>query len=105
MTGIDGTDFAGQITNRVAFAFTAPATLVTANDDFRTDASINSASADGTGGVGIATTTFFVSAADMIGVVAGVSSASLTTILVLHLLKHQLLLQVLLPLQLVVLQD
>jgi len=77
MTGDSGTDFAGQITNRVAFAFTAPATLVTANDDFRTDASINFASADGTGGVGIATTTFFVSAADMIGVVAGVSSASL----------------------------
>ena len=77
MTGVDGTAFAGQITNRVAFAFTAPATLVTGNDEFRSDASINFASADGTGGVGIATTTFFVSAADMIGVVAGVSSASL----------------------------
>ena len=77
LTGDAGTDFAGQITNRVAFAFTAPATLLTQNIDFRPDATIDFASADGTGGVGIATTTFFVSAADMIGVVAGVTSASL----------------------------
>ena len=77
LTGDAGTDFAGQITNRVAFAFTAPATLLTQNIDFRPDATIDFASADGTGGVGIATTTFFVAAADMIGVVAGVTSASL----------------------------
>ena len=78
LTGVDGTDFAGQITNRVSFAFTAPAAtaLLTDNDVFR-QPNINFASADGTGGVGIATTTFFVAAADMIGVVAGVSSASL----------------------------
>ena len=78
LTGVDGTDFAGQITNRVSFAFTAPAAtaLLTDNDVFR-QPNINFASADGTGGVGIATTTFFVAAADMIGVVAGVSSATL----------------------------
>ena len=78
LTGVDGTDFAGQLTNRVSFAFTAPAAtaLLTDNDVFR-QPNINFASADGTGGVGIATTTFFVAAADMIGVVAGVSSASL----------------------------
>ena len=79
LTGIDGTtDFAGQITNRVSFAFTAPAAtaLLTENDQFA-EVNIDFASADGTGGVGIATTTFFVAAADMIGVVAGVSSASL----------------------------
>ena len=36
LTGVDGTDFAGQITNRVSFAFTAPAAtaLLTANDIF-----------------------------------------------------------------------
>ena len=78
LTGVDGTDFAGQITNRVSFAFTAPAAtaLLTDNDVFR-QPNINFASSDGAGGVGIATTTFFVAAADMIGVVAGVSSASL----------------------------
>ena len=78
LTGVDGTDFAGQITNRVSFAFTAPTAnnLLQDNNVFR-QPNINFASADGTGGVGIATTTFFVAAADMIGVVAGVSSASL----------------------------
>ena len=78
LTGEAGTDFAGQITNRVSFAFTAPTAnnLLQDNNVFR-QPNINFASADGTGGVGIATTTFFVAAADMIGVVAGVSSASL----------------------------
>ena len=92
LTGVDGTDFAGQITNRVSFAFTAPAAtaLLTDNDVFR-EPNINFASSDG-GAVGIATTSFFVAAADLVGVVAGVSSASLlNNALVLHLLKHQLL--------------
>ena len=77
LTGIDGTDFAGQITNRVSFAFTAPAAtaLLTDNDVFR-QPNINFASSDG-GATGIATTSFFVAAADLVGVVAGVSSASL----------------------------
>jgi len=77
LTGVDGTDFAGQITNRVSFAFTAPAAtaLLTSNDVFR-EPSINFASSDG-GATGIATTSFFVAAADLEGVVAGVSSASL----------------------------
>lgn len=75
LTGVDGTDFAGQITNRVSFAFTAPSTLLTSNDVFR-EPSINFASSDG-GATGIATTSFFVAAADLEGVVAGVSSASL----------------------------
>ena len=78
LTGVDGTDFAGQITNRVSFAFTAPAAtaLLTENDQFA-EVNIDFASADGTGGVGIATTTFFIAAADLEGVVAGVSSATL----------------------------
>jgi hypothetical protein len=80
LTGIDGTDFAGQITNRVAFAFTAPATLLTNNNVFG-EPNIDFASSDGAGGVGIATTTFFVAAADLTGVVAGVSSASLNNTL------------------------
>jgi len=77
LTGVDGTDFAGQITNRVSFAFTAPAAtaLLTDNDVFR-QPNINFASSDG-GATGIATTSFFVAAADLVGVVAGVSSASL----------------------------
>ena len=75
LTGVDGTDFAGQITNRVSFAFTAPSTLLTSNDVFR-EPSINFASSDG-GATGIATTSFFVAASDLTGVVAGVSSASL----------------------------
>ena len=77
LTGVDGTDFAGQITNRVSFAFTAPAAtaLLTSNDVFR-EPSINFASSDG-GATGIATTSFFVAASDLTGVVAGVSSASL----------------------------
>ena len=78
LTGVDGTDFAGQITNRVSFAFTAPAAtaLLTENDQFA-EVNIDFASADGTGGVGIATTTFFIAAADLEGVVAGVRSATL----------------------------
>jgi hypothetical protein len=78
LTGEAGTDFAGQITNRVSFAFTAPAAtaLLTENDQFA-EVNIDFASADGTGGVGVATTTFFVAAADLEGVVAGVSSATL----------------------------
>ena len=80
LTGIDGTDFAGQITNRVAFAFTAPATLLTNNNVFG-EPNIDFASSDGAGGVGIATTTFFVAAADLTGVVAGVTSASLNNTL------------------------
>ena len=78
LTGVDGTDFAGQITNRVSFAFTAPAAtaLLTENDQFA-EVNIDFASADGTGGVGIATTTFFIAAADLEVVVAGVSSATL----------------------------
>ena len=77
LTGVDGTDFAGQITNRVSFAFTAPAAtaLLTDNDVFR-QPNINFASSDG-GATGIATTSFFVAADDLVGVVAGVSSASL----------------------------
>ena len=77
LTGEAGTDFAGQITNRVSFAFTAPAanSLLTDNDVFR-QPNINFASSDG-GATGIATTSFFVAAADLVGVVAGVSSASL----------------------------
>lgn len=75
LTGVDGTDFAGQITNRVSFAFTAPSTLLTSNDVFR-EPNINFASSDG-GATGIATTSFFVAASDLEGVVAGVSSASL----------------------------
>ena len=82
LTGIDGTDFAGQITNRVSFAFTAPAAtaLLTANDIF-TDTTANHVSATkvADGGVGVGTTTFFVSTSDLTGVTAGVSSVTIDT--------------------------
>ena len=68
LTGIDGTDFAGQITNRVSFAFTAPSTLLTANDNF---ASVNANHA-----TGIGSTVFYVANADL----EGVSTASSVTI-------------------------
>ena len=69
LTGIDGTtDFAGQITNRVSFAFTAPSTLLTANDIFAT-VSANHAT-------GIASTVFYVANSDL----DGVSTASSVTI-------------------------
>ena len=82
LTGIDGTDFAGQITNRVSFAFTAPAAtaLLTANDIFTdTTADHVSATKVADGGTGIGTTTFFVSNSDLTGVVAGVSSVTIDT--------------------------
>ena len=82
LTGIDGTDFAGQITNRVSFAFTAPAAtaLLTANDIFTdTTADHVSATKVADGGTGIGTTTFFVSTSDLTGVVAGVSSVTIDT--------------------------
>ena len=70
LTGIDGTtDFAGQITNRVSFAFTAPSTLLTANDIFKS-AQTNFPS-------GIGSTIFYLAAADLEGVVAGVTSVSI----------------------------
>ena len=82
LTGVDGTDFAGQITNRVSFAFTAPAAtaLLTANDIF-TDTTANHVSATkvADGGVGVGTTTFFVSTSDLTGVTAGVSSVTIDT--------------------------
>ena len=68
LTGEAGTDFAGQITNRVSFAFTAPSTLLTANDIFAT-VSANHAT-------GIASTVFYVANADL----DGVSTASSVTI-------------------------
>ena len=82
LTGVDGTDFAGQITNRVSFAFTAPAAtaLLTANDIFTdTTADHVSATKVADGGTGIGTTTFFVSTSDLTGVVAGVSSVTIDT--------------------------
>ena len=72
LTGIDGTtDFAGQITNRVSFAFTAPSTLLTANDIFKT-AQTNFAS-------GIGSTIFYFAESDLTGVTAGVSSVTIQT--------------------------
>ena len=72
LTGIDGTtDFAGQITNRVSFAFTAPSTLLTANDIFKT-AKTNFAS-------GIGSTIFYFAESDLTGVTAGVSSVTIQT--------------------------
>ena len=66
-TGIVGnTSFNGQITNRVAFAFTAPSTVLAANVNFLTT-TINAT-------VAIGATNIFV--ADTTGVVAGVSSIS-----------------------------
>ena len=80
LTGVDGTDFAGQISNRVAFAFTAPATLLTANDNFaQVSAAFTSATKVADGGVGVGTTTFFVAESDLTGVVAGVSSVTINT--------------------------
>ena len=80
LTGEAGTDFAGQITNRVAFAFTAPSTLLTANDIFTdTTADHVSATKVADGGTGIGTTTFFVAASDLTGVTAGVSSVTIDT--------------------------
>ena len=71
LTGLAGADFAGQITNRVAFAFTAPAAtaLKTANDVFAT-VNTNFPS-------GIGSTIFYLAAADLEGVVAGVSSVTI----------------------------
>ena len=60
------TDFNGQITNRVAFAFTSPSTLLTANVVFLTTI--------GTSGVGAGATQFSISS------VAGVSVGSSMTI-------------------------
>ena len=72
LTGIDGTtDFAGQITNRVSFAFTAPSTLLTANDIFKT-AQTNFAS-------GIGSTIFYFAESDLTGVTAGGSSVTIQT--------------------------
>jgi len=68
LTGIDGTDFAGQITNRVAFAFTAPSTLLTANDNF--------ASVSANHATGIGSTVFYLAESDL----EGVSTASSVTI-------------------------
>ena len=68
LTGESGTDFAGQITNRVAFAFTAPSTLLTANDIF--------ASVSANHATGIASTVFYVAESDL----EGVSTASSVTI-------------------------
>ena len=69
LTGEAGTDFAGQITNRVSFAFTAPSTLLTANDIFKS-AQTNFPS-------GIGSTIFYLAEADLEGVVAGVTSVSI----------------------------
>ena len=71
LTGLAGADFAGQITNRVAFAFTAPAadSLDAANDVFAT-VNTNFPS-------GIGSTIFYLAAADLEGVVAGVSSVTI----------------------------
>ena len=71
LTGDSGTDFAGQITNRVSFAFTAPAAtaLLTSNDVFST-VNVNFPS-------GIGSTIFYLAAADLEGVVAGVTSVSI----------------------------
>ena len=80
LTGEAGTDFAGQITNRVSFAFTAPSTLLTANDIFTdTTADHVSATKVADGGTGIGTTTFFVATSDLTGVTAGVSSVTIDT--------------------------
>ena len=71
-----------QITNRVSFAFTAPAAtaLKTANDVFaQVSAAFTSATKVADGGVGVGTTTFFVDASDLTGVVAGVSSVTINT--------------------------
>ena len=71
LTGLAGADFAGQITNRVAFAFTAPAAtaLKTANDVFSTvNANFPS---------GIGSTIFYLAESDLEGVVAGVTSVSI----------------------------
>ena len=66
-TGIVGnTSFNGQITNRVAFAFTAPSTVLAANVNFLTT-TINATVAIGATNIFVANTT---------GVVAGVSSIS-----------------------------
>jgi hypothetical protein len=66
-TGIVGnTSFNGQITNRAAFAFTAPSTVLAANVNFLTT-TINAT-------IAIGATNIFV--ADTTGVVAGVSSIS-----------------------------
>ena len=82
LTGLAGADFAGQITNRVAFAFTAPAAtaLKTANNVFsQVSAAFTSATKVADGGVGVGTTTFFVAESDLTGVVAGVSSVTINT--------------------------
>ena len=71
LTGEVGTDFAGQITNRVSFAFTAPSTLLTANDIFKT-AQTNFPS-------GIGSTIFYFAESDLTGVTAGVSSVTIQT--------------------------
>jgi hypothetical protein len=71
LTGEAGTDFAGQITNRVSFAFTAPAAtaLLTSNDVFSTvNANFPS---------GIGSTIFYLAEADLKGVVAGVTSVTI----------------------------
>ena len=66
-TGIVGnTSFNGQITNRVAFAFTAPSTVLAANVNFLTT-TINATVAIGATNIFVANTT---------GVIAGVSSIS-----------------------------
>ena len=82
LTGLAGADFAGQITNRVSFAFTAPAAtaLKTANNVFsQVSAAFTSATKVADGGVGVGTTTFFVAESDLTGVVAGVSSVTINT--------------------------
>ena len=71
LTGKAGTDFAGQICNRVSFAFTAPSTLLTANSIFKT-AQTNFPS-------GIGSTIFYFAESDLTGVTAGVSSVTIQT--------------------------
>ena len=82
LTGLSAASMPAQITNRVSFAFTAPAAtaLKTANDVFaQVSAAFTSATKVADGGVGVGTTTFFVDASDLTGVVAGVSSVTINT--------------------------
>ena len=82
LTGLAAASMPAQITNRVSFAFTAPAAtaLKTANDVFaQVSAAFTSATKVADGGVGVGTTTFFVAESDLTGVVAGVSSVTINT--------------------------
>ena len=82
LTGLAAASMPAQITNRVSFAFTAPAAtaLKTANNVFaQVSAAFTSATKVADGGVGVGTTTFFVAESDLTGVVAGVSSVTINT--------------------------